>query len=47
MDVTRWRVESVDVVRGVIMIHTVFVAYPLVPWIGVTAVGFGLGQLYA
>ena len=26
---------------------TVFAAYPLVPWIGVTAVGFGLGRLYA
>jgi uncharacterized membrane protein len=26
--------------------HTVFVAYPLVPWIGVTAVGYGLGQIY-
>jgi uncharacterized membrane protein len=24
----------------------VFAAYPLIPWIGVTAVGFGLGQLY-
>jgi uncharacterized membrane protein len=24
----------------------VFAAYPLVPWIGVTAVGYGLGQLY-
>jgi uncharacterized membrane protein len=24
----------------------VFVAYPLVPWIGVTAVGYGLGQIY-
>ncbi len=24
----------------------VFLAYPLIPWIGVTAVGFGLGQLY-
>jgi uncharacterized membrane protein len=26
--------------------YTVFAAYPLVPWIGVTAVGFGLGWLY-
>src|SRR5688500_11225439 len=26
--------------------HVVFVAYPLVPWIGVTAVGFGLGAIY-
>lgn len=24
----------------------VFDAYPLIPWIGVTAVGFGLGQIY-
>jgi uncharacterized membrane protein len=27
--------------------HTVFVAYPLVPWIGVPAVGYALGQMYA
>jgi uncharacterized membrane protein len=27
--------------------YTVFAAYPLVPWIGVTAVGFGLGRLYS
>lgn len=27
--------------------HVVFAAYPLIPWIGVTAVGFGLGQVYA
>ena len=24
----------------------VFVAYPLIPWMGVTAVGYGLGQIY-
>ena len=24
----------------------VFVAYPLIPWIGVTAVGYALGQVY-
>jgi uncharacterized membrane protein len=27
--------------------YVVFVAYPLIPWIGVTAVGYGLGQVYA
>ncbi len=27
--------------------HVVFVAYPLIPWIGVTAVGYGLGQIYS
>ena len=26
--------------------HIVFVAYPLIPWIGVTAVGYGLGRVY-
>ncbi len=26
--------------------HTVFVAYALIPWIGVTAAGFALGQIY-
>ena len=26
--------------------HVVFAAYPLIPWVGVTAVGFGLGQVY-
>jgi uncharacterized membrane protein len=26
--------------------HVVFAVYPLVPWIGVTMVGYGLGQVY-
>jgi uncharacterized membrane protein len=26
--------------------HTLFVAYPLIPWIGVTAVGYALAQVY-
>ena len=26
--------------------HVIFAAYPLIPWIGVTAVGYGLGQIY-
>ncbi len=26
--------------------HTVFIAYPLIPWVGVTAAGYGLGQVY-
>ncbi len=26
--------------------HAVFVAYTLIPWVGVTAVGYGLGQIY-
>ena len=26
--------------------HVVFAAYPLIPWIGVTAAGFSLGQIY-
>jgi uncharacterized membrane protein len=27
--------------------HSVFIAYPLIPWIAVTAVGYSLGQVYA
>ena len=27
--------------------HVVFAAYPLLPWIGVTAVGYGLGQIFS
>jgi uncharacterized membrane protein len=27
--------------------HTVFIAYPLIPWVGVTAAGYGLGQIYS
>lgn len=26
--------------------HVIFVAYPIIPWIGVTAAGYGLGQIY-
>jgi len=26
--------------------HVAFVSYPLIPWIGVTAAGYGLGQIY-
>jgi uncharacterized membrane protein len=26
--------------------HIIFVAYPLIPWIGVTAAGYGLGKIY-
>ena len=26
--------------------HVVFAAYPIIPWIGVTAAGYGLGQVY-
>jgi uncharacterized membrane protein len=26
--------------------HVVFLAYPLIPWIGVTAAGYGLGQIF-
>jgi uncharacterized membrane protein len=26
--------------------HSIFVAYTLIPWVGVTAVGYGLGQIY-
>jgi len=26
--------------------HSVFVAYTLIPWVGVTAAGYGLGQIY-
>jgi uncharacterized membrane protein len=26
--------------------HTVIIAYPLIPWVGVTAAGYGLGQIY-
>ena len=26
--------------------HVVFVGYPLIPWLGVTAVGYALGQVY-
>jgi uncharacterized membrane protein len=27
--------------------HVIFVTYPLIPWVGVTAAGYGLGQIYS
>jgi uncharacterized membrane protein len=27
--------------------HSVFIVYPLIPWVGVAAVGYSLGQVYA
>jgi len=27
--------------------HSVFIAYPLIPWVAVTAAGYGLGQIYS
>ena len=27
--------------------HSIFVAYPLIPWLGVTAVGYSLGRIYS
>jgi uncharacterized membrane protein len=27
--------------------HVVFAAYPLIPWVGVTAAGYGLGQVFS
>jgi uncharacterized membrane protein len=27
--------------------HVIFVAYPLIPWVGVTAVGYGLGKIFS
>jgi uncharacterized membrane protein len=27
--------------------HLVFIGYPLIPWVGVTAAGYGLGQIYS
>ncbi|MDB4889337.1 MAG: hypothetical protein JWL61_1192 [Gemmatimonadetes bacterium] len=27
--------------------HVVFISYPIIPWIGVTAVGYALGQIYS
>jgi uncharacterized membrane protein len=26
--------------------HSIFATYPLIPWVGVTAAGYGLGQIY-
>ena len=42
-----WRLLHVPGVVFSVPGHMVFVAYPLVPWIGVTAAGFALGQIYS
>jgi uncharacterized membrane protein len=39
-----WAVSAVGVVM--IATHVVFVAYALIPWMGVTAAGYGLGRVY-
>jgi uncharacterized membrane protein len=41
-----WRLIHAPGVVLAVRGHIVFAAYPLVPWIGVTAVGFVLGQIY-
>ena len=41
-----WRLIHAPGVVLAVPGHIVFAAYPLVPWIGVTAVGFVLGQIY-
>jgi uncharacterized membrane protein len=40
-----WRIlhSSGYIVTGA---HSVFLSYPMVPWIGVTAAGYGLGRVY-
>ena len=42
-----WRLIHVPGVVFSVPGHTVFAAYPIVPWIGVTAAGFALGQIYS
>jgi uncharacterized membrane protein len=41
-----WRLIHVPGVVLAVPGHVVFAAYPIVPWIGVTAAGFALGQVY-
>jgi uncharacterized membrane protein len=42
-----WRVLHAPGVVAAVNGHIVFAAYPLVPWIGVAALGFALGAVYA
>jgi uncharacterized membrane protein len=42
-----WLVLHAQGVLGAGRSHVFFVAYPLVPWIGVTAAGYGLGPLFS
>ena len=41
-----WRLIHATGVVLAVRGHIVFAAYPPVPWIGVTALGFVLGQIY-
>ncbi len=41
-----WSILHVPAVLVSTPRFTVFEAYPLIPWVGVTAVGYGLGQVY-
>ena len=41
-----WNILHVPGVLWATPRFTVFLAYPLIPWVGVTAVGYGLGRIY-
>jgi len=41
-----WNILHVPAALSIDRSHAIFVAYPLVPWIGVMAAGYGFGELY-